>query len=362
MKIKFSNFKNKEYRMKYNKLGTSEIKVSEICLGSMTWGTQNSEAEGHAQMNYAFDHGVNFIDTAEMYPVNPISAQTAGRSEEIIGTWMKSRRNRHDVVIATKISGPGSSTIRDGSGVSKRTIEIALHNSLRRLQTDYIDLYQIHWPNRRSYHFRQSWNYDPSSQNVIETRDYILEALESFSKFIESGKIRTIGLSNESCWGTSQFLEIARANQLPRVVSIQNEYSLLDRKFDLDLAELAVNEQVGLLSFSPLAAGILSGKYQGNRIPPGSRRSFSPDIGGRYTEHVIPVVDEYLRVARKHGLDPCQMALAFCFMRPFMTSAIIGATRQHQLKNSIAAAGMSLSSAVLNDISEVHRRNPNPMG
>ena len=348
--------------MKYKNLGTSEIKVSEICLGSMTWGTQNSEAEGHAQMDYAFDRGVNFIDTAEMYPVNPMSAQTAGRSEEIVGTWMRSRRNRHDVVIATKISGPGSSIVRDGSGVSKKTIELALHSSLKRLQTDYIDLYQIHWPNRGTYHFRQSWKYDPSSQNVIETRDYILEALESLSEFIEAGKIRTVGLSNESCWGTSQFLEISRANHLPRVVSIQNEYSLLDRKFDLDLAELAVNEQVGLLAFSPLAAGILSGKYQGDRTPPGSRRNFLPDIGGRYTKHVIPVVDEYLRVARKHGLDPCQMALAFCLMRPFMTSAIIGATKQRQLEITIAAAGMSLSSDVLDDINEVYRRHPNPMG
>ncbi len=348
--------------MKYNKLGTSDIEVSEICLGSMTWGTQNTEAEGHAQMDYAFDQGVNFIDTAEIYPVNPMSPKTAGRSEEIIGTWMRSRRNRSDVIVATKIAGPGIKTLRDGSGVSKKSIDLAVHASLKRLQTDYIDLYQIHWPNRGSYHFRQSWKYDPSSQNVTDTRAYIEEALAAFNKLIEVGKIRTIGLSNESCWGTSQFLEISRANQLPRVVSIQNEYNLLDRKYDLDLAELSVNERVGLLAFSPVAAGILSGKYQGDQTPPGSRRKFSSSIGGRYTEHAIPVVDEYLHVAQKHGLDPSQMAIAFCCMRPFMTSAIIGATKQHQLINSIAASDLTLSEEVLKDINQVHRHHPNPMG
>ncbi len=348
--------------MKYNELGDSGIKVSEICLGSMTWGTQNSEAEGHAQMDYSLAYGVNFIDTAEMYPVNPISTQTTGRTEEIIGTWLRSRKNREDVVIATKISGPGSSSIRDGSPVSRRTIQIAVENSLKRLQTDYIDLYQIHWPNRGSYHFRQSWKFDPSKQNVEETRRYVLEALEGFQSLVEAGKIRTIGLSNESCWGTSQFIEISRLNDLPKVVSIQNEYSLLDRKYDLDLAELSINENVGLLAFSPLAAGIISGKYQGDKTPAGSRRNFSRDIGGRYTEHVIPVIDEYLEVANRHGVDCCQMAIAFCCSRPFMTSTIIGATTQAQLENSINAANLKLDSEALKSIAKVHRRHPNPMG
>ncbi len=348
--------------MKYNKLGDSGIKVSEICLGSMTWGTQNTEAEGHAQMDAALDRGVNFIDTAEMYPVNPITRETAGRSEEIIGTWHKSRGNRDKVIIATKIVGRGSNTIRDGSGVSRRTIDIAVERSLKRLQTDYIDLYQIHWPNRNSYHFRQSWHYNPAKQNADATRRYVYEALESFQRLVEAGKIRTIGLSNESCWGTSQFLEIAKASNFPRVVSIQNEYSLLDRKYDLDLAELTANEKVGLLAFSPLATGILSGKYQGDKTPPGSRRTFSSDLGGRYTPQVIPVVDRYLDVARKHGLDSCQMAIAFCLSRPFMTSAIIGATKPDQLEVCIGASGLSLSSKALKDIAEVHRNAPNPMG
>ena len=348
--------------MKYNELGNSGIKVSEICLGSMTWGTQNSEAEGHAQMDYSLANGVNFIDTAEMYPVNPISAQTSGRTEEIIGTWLHSRKNREDVVIATKIAGPGSSSIRGGSPISRRTIQIAVENSLKRLQTDYIDLYQIHWPNRDSYHFRQSWKFDPSSQNVEETRQYVLEALKSFQRLVEAGIIRTIGLSNESCWGTSQFSEISRLNDLPKVVSIQNEYNLLDRKYDLDLAELSINENVGLLAFSPLAAGIISGKYQGDKTPAGSRRNFSPDIGGRYTEHVIPVIDEYLEVAKRHGVDCCQMAIAFCCSRPFTTSTIIGATTQAQLENNINAANLNLDSEVLQSIAEVNRRHPNPMG
>ncbi len=349
-------------KMKYKKLGNSDIKVSEICLGSMTWGTQNTQSEGHAQIDRALERGVNFIDTAEMYPVNPITAETAGRTEEIIGTWLKNGTHRDKVIIATKIVGRGSNTVRDGAGVSRKTIQTAVEGSLKRLQTDYIDLYQIHWPNRNSYHFRQSWHFNPTKQNAAETRNYIHEALETFQRLIEAGKIRTIGLSNESCWGTSQFLETARANNFPRVVSIQNEYSLLDRKYDLDLAELTANEKVGLLAFSPLAAGILSGKYQGDKTPPGSRREFSKDLGGRYTAQVIPVVDQYLEVAKKHGLNCCQMAIAFCLSRPFMTSAIIGATNMRQLDICLDSAGMSLSREVLDDIAEIHRTSPNPMG
>ena len=348
--------------MKYNELGRSGIMVSELCLGSMTWGTQNTEAEGHEQMDLAYESGVNFIDTAEMYPVNPIKAENSGRSEEIIGTWMRARRNRDQVVIATKIVGPGSRTVRDGSGVNNKTIDIAVETSLRRLQTDYIDLYQIHWPNRDSYHFRQSWEYDPSDQDYKATSDYILEALEGLNRHVVAGNIRTIGLSNESCWGTAKFLEIAEANDLPRVVSIQNEYSLLDRKYDLDLAELSINEDVGLLAFSPLATGILSGKYQGDRTPPGSRRNFSSDLGGRYTKHVIPVVDRYLDVARRHGLDSCQMALAFCLSRPFMASAIFGSTTISQLKVCLGSPELNLSDEVMLDIASVHRDHPNPMG
>ncbi len=347
--------------MRYKNLGDSDIRVSEICLGSMTWGTQNKEAEGHAQMDYAIDHEVNFIDTAEMYPVNPWRVETAGRTEQIIGTWLASRKNRSDVILATKIVGAGSK-IRNGSVVDRTSIQTAVEESLRRLQTDYIDLYQIHWPNRRSYHFRQSWTFDPSEQNAAATRSYISEALEALDRLIRAGKIRTIGLSNESCWGAAQFVSTAAANTLPKVVSIQNEYSLLDRKYDLDLAELSINENVGLLSFSPMAAGILSGKYQGNKTPTGSRRTFSGDLGGRYNEYVIPVVDEYLKVARRHRIDPCQMAVAFCCSRPFMTSTIIGSTTMAQLRNAIDAADIALSDEIVSEINQVHRKSPNPMG
>ena len=348
--------------MKYNELGISGIKVSEICLGSMTWGTQNTEAEGHAQMDLALERGVNFIDTAEMYPVNPITAENAGRSEEIMGSWLRSRKNRERVIVATKIVGPGSSNVRKNASVDTKTVQIAVEGSLRRLQTDYIDLYQIHWSNRDSYHFRQSWKFDSSIQDHDETCAYIHEALEGLKRQVDAGKIRTIGLSNESCWGTGKFLEIAKEHDLPRVVSIQNEYNLLDRKYDLDLAELSMNENVGLLAFSPLAAGILSGKYQGDRTPPGSRRTFSNDLGGRYTPHVIPVVDKYVNVAKKHGLDCCQMAIAFCLTRPFMASAIFGSTTLPQLENILASVDLKLDDEVMQDIASVHRAHPNPMG
>lgn len=348
--------------MKYKELGESGIRVSEICLGSMTWGTQNTESEGHAQMDLALDNGVNFIDTAEMYPVNPITAENAGRSEEIMGTWFRSRKNREKIVVATKIVGSGSSNVRKNASVDTRTIQHAVEGSLRRLQTDYIDLYQIHWSNRSSYHFRQSWKFDPSRQDHDRTCAYILEALEGLQRQVDAGKIRTIGLSNESCWGTGKFLEISKQHNLPRVVSIQNEYSLLDRKYDLDLAELSMNENVGLLAFSPLAAGILSGKYQGDTIPPGSRRTFSSDLGGRYTTQVIPVVDRYVEVARKYDLDPCQMAIAFCLTRPFMTSAIFGSTTLAQLENILESATVKLDADVMLDIASIHRSHPNPMG
>ncbi|MDE0309477.1 MAG: aldo/keto reductase [Acidiferrobacterales bacterium] len=348
--------------MKYNELGKSGIKVSEICLGSMTWGTQNTEAEGHAQMDLAFEKGVNFIDTAEMYPVNPITREKSGRSEEIIGNWHRSRKNREQVILATKIVGPGTRSVRDGGPVNRKSIEIAVEGSLRRLRTDYIDLYQIHWPNRGSYHFRQSWEFDPSKQDYDQTYAYILEALDGLQRQMDAGKIRAIGLSNESCWGTAKFLEVSAAHNLPRVVSMQNEYNLLDRKYDLDMSELSINENVGLLAFSPLAAGILSGQYQGDQIPADSRRNFSNDIGGRYTEYVVPVVDKYLDVARNHGLDCCQMALAFCLTRPFMASAIFGARTMEQLKANLAVVDLKLDDAVIQDIASVHRSHPNPMG
>ena len=347
--------------MKYNPLGRTNVKVSEICLGTMTWGTQNSEAEGHAQMDCASDAGVNFFDTAEMYPTNPLSAETQGRTEEIIGTWFKASGKRDDIVLATKVTGDGVQWVREGAAISPDTIRTALEGSLRRLQTDYIDLYQLHWPNRGSYHFRKNWVFDPTGQNCDETRAHIAEVLRTLDDLVKEGKIRHIGLSNESCWGTSQFLNIASVENLPRVVSIQNEYSLLYRQFDLDLAELAHNENVGLLAYSPLGAGILSGKYRGDVIPDGSRRTFRADLNGRYTPQSEQVVAEYLEVAKLHSLDPCQMAIAFCLARPFMMSAIIGATTMEQLKTNIAATETVLSDDVMADIQAIYRKHPMPI-
>ena len=346
--------------MKYNKLGNSNIEVSDICLGTMTWGTQNSEAEGHAQMDYAFEHGVNFFDVAEMYPANPISAETRGRTEEISGSWFKASGKRDGVVLATKVTGEGIEWIQGGAPISAQKIRTSIEGSLKRLQIDCIDLYQLHWPNRGSYHFRQSWEFDPTGQNREETRTNIYEILEALKALIDAGKIRQIGLSNESCWGTSQFLQIAEDNGFPRVVSIQNEYSLMYRSYDLDLAELSHNENVGLIPFSPLACGLLSGKYQGKQKPPGSRMTISPDLNGRVTENSLLATDAYVSIAQKHNLDPSQMAIAFCNQRPFVTSSIIGATSIDQLAINIGASDITLSDEVLDDIQQAYRQYPMP--
>ncbi len=346
--------------MQYRALGRSGIRVSQYCLGSMTWGTQNSEAEGHAQINAALDAGINFIDTAEMYPTTPLSPETAGRTEEIIGTWVAKYGRRDDVVLATKVVGEGYKGIRDGAPISPATITVAVEASLRRLQTDVIDLYQLHWPNRGSYHFRKWHSFDPTTQNARVKED-IFEVLTALDGLVKAGKIRAIGLSNESTWGAAQFLEIAERNGLPRAVTTQNEYSLLCRHFDLDFAELSHHEDVGLLAFSPLAAGILTGKYIGGATPEGSRKSINNVLGGRLTDRIETPVEEYAAVAKKHGLDFAQMSLAFCASRPHMTSIIFGATTMDQLSTALGAADLTLSQAVLDDIHAVYLRHPIPM-
>lgn len=348
--------------MKYNRLGNTDLEISELCLGSMTWGTQNTEAEGHQQIDYAVDHGINIIDTAEMYPTTPLSQETQGRTEEIIGSWLKKGGKNRDVIIATKVTGVGNqSYIHEGIPISRKKIRMALESSLKRLQTDCIDLYQLHWPNRGSYHFRQCWSYNPTKQNTAETNDHIREVLFALQQHIDDGKIKHIGLSNESSWGTMRFLQIAKDNNLPRVVSIQNEYSLLNRLYDLDLAELSHHENVGLLAFSPLAAGLLSGKYADGNIPAGSRRTLSDNLSGRFSEHTAPVLEKYLAVAKKYNLPPAQLALAFCVSRPFMGSAIIGATTMKQLEENIGAVDVTLSEEMLADIQAVYRQYPVPM-
>ncbi len=351
--------------MKTNELGRTGIKVSELCLGSMTWGTQNSEAEGHEQIDYALDNGINFIDTAEMYPTTPLSKETQGDTERVIGSWIANNSSRRDqVVIATKVSGSGYKAVRDGVPISPATIEAALHDSLKSLQTDYIDLYQLHWPNRGSYHFRQQWAFDPTAQDTASTQDHMNEVLEALGKHINDGKIRAIGLSNESTWGSAQWLRIAEDKGLPRMATTQNEYSLLCRIFDLDFAELSHHEDLGLLSFSPLACGLLTGKYMdctGDERPKGSRAEVSSaTLGGRWKESTHAAVAAYKQVAEKHGLDITQMSLAWCLTRPFMTSVIFGATSMDQLKNSVAAANVKLDDAVMEDISAVYRQYPAP--
>lgn len=327
----------------------------------MTWGTQNTEAEAHEQMDFAIESGVNFFDTAELYPTTPLTPDSQGRTEEFVGSWFKASGKRDKVVLATKVTGKGPRWIRGGEGITPSGLRSALEDSLRRLQTETVDLYQLHWPNRGSYHFRQNWTYNPTGQDRSETRDHIHAVLESLYAMKKEGKIRHVGLSNESCWGTSQFLDIAQAHRLPRIVSIQNEYNLMCRLFDLDLAELSHNEDVGLLAYSPLAAGLLTGKYSGGQIPEGSRRSINTDLGGRYFDGVEPVVEAYLEVATQHGLDPSQLALAFCLTRPFMTSVIIGATTMEQLKTDLGAKDVVLGEDVLADIQAVYRRYPMPI-
>jgi len=346
--------------MKYRKLGRTDLNVSQLCLGSMTWGSQNTADEAFKQIDYALDHGINFIDTAEMYPVNPISRETQGNSERIIGEWIAKTGRRNDIVLATKVSGAHQKSVRDGELISSKTIRLAVESSLKSLQTDVIDIYQLHWPNRGSYHFRQSWNYSATAQNTDETRDHVLDVLEVAGMLVKEGKIRHIGLSNESCWGTSLFLEIAERESLPRVATIQNEYNLMCRYFDLDLAELCHHENVDLLAFSPQAGGILTGKYMGDVVPPGSRRSHVPNISGRYHSGTDNVVGAYLEVAQKHGMDLAQMALAFCMTRPFMGSVIFGATSVEQLQNSTTAADITLSEDALADIAQVFRKYPIP--
>lgn len=346
--------------MKYRTLGRTDLNVSALCLGSMTWGTQNTVAEGQAQIDMALDHGINFIDTAEMYPVNPVSAETAGNSERVIGEWLAKTGKRNDVVIATKVSGKGNKAVRDGAPISAATIREAAEHSLRKLQTDHIDLYQLHWPNRGSYHFRQSWGYDPTQQDTTDTRENIHEVLVELGRLVDEGKIRHIGLSNESAWGTSEFLRIAKDSNLPRVVSTQNEYSLMCRLFDTDMSELSHHENVDLLSFSPLASGLLTGKYQGDQTPPGSRRSHNANLGGRITPRTFSTVQVYLDLATKHELEPVHLALAFCMQRPFMGSTIFGSTSLAQLELALGSADVVLSDEILADIAAAHKANPAP--
>ncbi len=346
--------------MRKRELGRTGLMVSEICLGTMTWGTQNTEAEGHAQIDHALARGVDFLDTAEMYPVNPVTAETVGDTETIIGSWLAKSGRRDEVVIASKIAGPGQ-IIRKGEQIDPANIRRALEASLTRLRTDYIDLYQFHWPNRGSYHFRQNWGFDASKQPArAEVIENMAACLATLKDLVAEGKIRHFGLSNESAWGTAQWLALAEAGHGPRVASIQNEYSLMCRLYDTDLAELGVHEDVTCLAYSPLAVGMLSGKYSGGAVPEGSRRSLNRELGGRSNPRAYEIADVYVGIAREAGLDPVTMAIAWVLGRPFPVIPIIGGTSVAQLDKSLDAAGMVLPPDVLKAIEKAHHAHPMP--
>lgn len=344
--------------MKYNLLGRTGLKVSQLCLGTMTWGEQNTEAEAHAQLDYAIDSGINFIDTAELYPVPP-RAETQGQTEVILGTWLAKRKDRDKLVIATKICAAAGWTpyIRDGNNrLDRKNIETALDASLKRLQTDYIDLYQIHWPERDTNYFGKLDYYHAPEKDGVP----IAETLHILGEKVQAGKIRYIGISNETPWGISEYLRVAQQDNLPRIVSIQNPYNLLNRTFETGCAEFAHRERVGLLAYSPLGFGVLSGKYLQGARPANCRLSLF-DRFSRYTNpRGVHATGAYVNLARDNQLDPAQMALAFVNSRPFLTSNIIGARTMEQLRNNIDSINIKLSRDILRSIEEIHGQQPNP--
>ncbi|WP_341528355.1 NADP(H)-dependent aldo-keto reductase [Nostoc sp. UHCC 0302] len=343
--------------MQYNQLGESDLKVSEICLGTMTYGRQNTIEEAHQQLDYSVAQGINFIDAAEMYPVPP-SAETYGLTESYIGEWLK-HQQRDKLIVATKIAGPGRGFkwLRGGAeAIERDNIKQAVDESLKRLQTDYIDLYQIHWPDRYVPRFGQTV-FDPTQ---IKPSVPIVEQLEAFADIIQSGKIRYIGLSNETPWGVTQFSNVAKQLGLPKVVSIQNAYNLLNRVFDGALAEAVYHENIGLLAYSPLAFGFLTGKHL-NGKKENTRVSLFENFGQRYFKpKVTEVVTAYVEVAKRHQLSPAQLALAFVRSRWFVASTIIGATTLEQLKENIESVNVVLDKEILAELDAVHAQSPNP--
>jgi len=343
--------------MKYTKLPNTDIKVSKICLGSMTWGNQNTETEGHLQLDYALDQGVNFIDTAELYPV-PATAEKQGKTSKIIGTWLKKSGNRDKVILASKIAGPGDYTahIRT-TGFSKQSIKDAVDNELNRLQTDYIDLFQLHWPERNTNTFGvRDYQHSPNDA----WQDNFKEVLESLDEVIKVGKVRNIGLSNEKAWGTMRYLEESKKNNLPRPITIQNAYSLINRVYEGDMAEISMRENIGLLVYSPMAFGVLSGKYIKNTATEDSRLKLFPRFARYSSNQATNATKQYLELAEANNMSLAQMALAFVNQREFVTSNIIGATNLEQLKENISSIDLELSDEVINAINKIHNVIPNP--
>lgn len=351
--------------MKRVKLGGSDVEVSEICLGTMTFGNQTDEADAHAQLDRAADIGLSFLDCAEMYPVNPVRPETVGKSEDVIGRWMAKPGNRDRVEIATKVTGP-SENVRDSQPYDGAVIRKTIDESLRRLQTDRIDLYQLHWPVRGTWAFRQNWTYDASDRPKQQILDHMADVLDAISEAVQGGKIRAFGLSNETAWGLSRWCDVADRTGGPRVASIQNEYSLLYRLYDTDLAEAANAENITLLAYSPLAAGLLSGKYKDGAMPDGSRAAVDVahggpgKLGGRKTGRALEATDAYHALAAEHGWDPVHLAIAWQLTRPFSNVPIIGATGLDQLEHLIAGFGKLPPEDLCKAIDALHKQHGLP--
>ena len=343
--------------MKFKKLGNTDLDVSLICLGTMTWGTQNSEKEAFEQMDYSIDQGVNFFDTAELYSVPP-TAESYGKTEVMIGNWFEKKKNRNKVILASKIAGPGLDWIRDGKkSYNEKHLAEAIDGSLKRLKTDYIDLYQLHWPERSTNTFgRREYtiNKNEGDWNDFEN---ILQALQ---KFIKSGKIRHIGLSNETPYGLSKYLELSKHKNLPRMVSVQNPYSLVNRTYEIGMSEISIREKCGLLVYYPLASGALSGKYRDGQMPKNARITLFKGWERMINPLAMKAYDEYFKLAKEANITMVQLAQAFVNSRPFVTSNIIGATTMDQLKENIGSINIELTEEILEKINIIHNNNPNP--
>ncbi len=345
--------------MKYSTLGNTDIKVSKICLGTMTFGEQNTEKEAHEQLDYALDNGINFIDTAEMYPVPP-NSKTQGLTEKFIGSWLKKNKNRDRVIIASKVTGPAVdfSYIRESLCIDKKNIEKAISGNLKRLKTDYIDLYQIHWPQRQTNYFGQL-NYVYSKQNINMILDNINESYETLNDLVKAGKIRTLGLSNDTSWGVMKFLEISKQKSFHKIVSVQNPYSLLNRLYEINMAEISEIENIGLLAYSPLGFGMLTGKYI-SKSPKNSRLSIWNRFNRYSNNNSKKATVKYVELAKKYNISPTHLALSFVNQQPFVTSNIIGATKLTQLKENIESINIKLNEEILTEIENIHISQPNP--
>ena len=346
--------------MKFKKLGHTDLKVSTICLGTMTWGEQNNEDEAFRQMDMAYDYGVNFFDTAELYPIPP-SAETQGETSRIISRWLKSKNIRDKIIIADKIVGRSNMDwFRDNgepTRLNPKQIKFALERSLKNLNTDYIDLYQLHWPDRPLNVFSGLEYQHKETEDVIS----IKETLNCLNEFVKEGKIRSIGLSNETAWGVSEFIKVAEIEGLEKIVSVQNPYNLLNRSYEVGISEISIREKVGLLAYSPLASGTLSGKYLDGKLPEGTRLKLFGERYPRYrTPNSEPAIKEYMKIAKKFNLNVCQMAIKFCEIQTFVTSVIIGATKMDQLEINLKSHEIDLDEEVIKDINKVQEIYSNP--